>query len=304
MNKADFGCLKGIPAVNVASGCLFRCAYCYARGYSQAPPDGGVRFYANLPELLERELPRKREIPSWAAINTASDCFQPHPEILDVTYRTMEILLGWGIGVSFLTKGEVPKRFIDLFRMHPGKVLANIGLISASPLYCREYERYAAPPETRLRSIAALAHAGIVPEVRMDPMIPFLTDRDSELAHTFGAVRGAGVERATLSYIHLRPPIAEQLKREISPVQWKLVESCFHSRDWDTLGFSSWTKILPRALREKGYARARKVAADFGVSAAVCQCKNPDMVADLCGSGRVRPAESSKGRDQLSLFRC
>ncbi len=63
LTKADFGCLKGIPTINVTRGCLFHCAYCYARGYSQAPPDGEVHLYINLPDLLQSELARKREIP-------------------------------------------------------------------------------------------------------------------------------------------------------------------------------------------------------------------------------------------------
>jgi DNA repair photolyase len=56
LTASDFGCLKGIPTLNVTNGCLFQCAYCYARGYSQAPRRGEVRLYVNLPDLLKKEL--------------------------------------------------------------------------------------------------------------------------------------------------------------------------------------------------------------------------------------------------------
>ena len=28
---AQFGCLEGIPTLNITHGCIFECTYCYAR---------------------------------------------------------------------------------------------------------------------------------------------------------------------------------------------------------------------------------------------------------------------------------
>ncbi len=108
LTPAQFGCLGGIPTLNITNGCIFRCTYCYARGYSQAPKEGEVHLYINLPRLLEEELSRKRVIPHWVILNTSSDCFQPHPDILHVTDEVIRILLDHGIGISFLTKGIIP----------------------------------------------------------------------------------------------------------------------------------------------------------------------------------------------------
>ena len=63
LTSARFGCLDGIPALNVTNGCLFQCSYCYARGYSQAPAEGEIHLYVNLPNLLEGSCGEKRLLP-------------------------------------------------------------------------------------------------------------------------------------------------------------------------------------------------------------------------------------------------
>ena len=102
-----FGCLQGIPTLNITSGCIFQCAYCYARGYSQAPKTGEVNLYINLPALLKMELSRKRTVPPWVILNTSSDCFQTHPDILDVTFKVFQILLDHHIRFLYQTFQKV-----------------------------------------------------------------------------------------------------------------------------------------------------------------------------------------------------
>ncbi len=120
----------------------------------------------------------------------------------------------------------------------------------------------------------------------------------------FGKLKEAGVKRVTLSYLHLRPAIEKQLGEELSPVHRRLVESFSRSRRWTEIGSSSQTKLLPKLLREKGYERMKALAQQFGIEASVCQCKNPDIRADLCGSGLARTALKREAPQQLPLFRC
>lgn len=113
-----FGCLKNTPSINITKGCIHSCVYCYARGFKDAPPQGEIYLYQNLPEMLERELDRKKKLPDWVSFSTASDAFQNVEEILEITYKTMNLLLERGIGISFLTKGFIPSDFIELFRKY------------------------------------------------------------------------------------------------------------------------------------------------------------------------------------------
>jgi len=302
LTKSYFGCLRGIPAINITNGCLFQCVYCYARGYSQAPAKGTVELYVNLPDLLEGELARKRKIPSWVIMNTSSDCFQPNPEVLKVTYVVMRLLLDHGIGISFLTKGVIPQPFLRLFAKSPEKVLAQIGLVSLSKRYGIDYEALAPSPELRLHNIRKLKEIGIPCEVRMDPIIPFLTDTEKEITELFGELKKAGAEKVTLSYLHLRPAIQEQFVKELSPLHSKVMAACFAAQEWKEIGSSSMTKLLPKIIREKGYRRIREIAQQYGIEALICQCKNPDLKADLCGSKKGLSQECLEEFAQLLLF--
>jgi DNA repair photolyase len=304
LTPARFGCLEGIPTLNVTNGCLFECTYCYARGYSQAPPKGEVDLYVNLPDLLREELSRKRVIPRWVILNTSSDCFQHHPDILNITYEVIRILVDRGIGISFLTKGLVPHRFFDLLRISPENVLTQIGLVSLSERYWRLYEPGTPSPEKRLENVQKLKEIGIVPEVRIDPIIPFVTDTDIEATALFRRLQEMGVKKVTLSYLHLRPAIQRQLMRELPPLHRKIVECCFKVQDWKAMGSSARTKLLSKTIREKGYQKMKEIGEGFGITASVCQCKNPDLKADLCSSGRVKMAISKRTARQLPLFQC
>ncbi|HYA91176.1 MAG TPA: radical SAM protein [Thermodesulfobacteriota bacterium] len=304
LTPAQFGCLKGIPTLNITNGCLFQCTYCYARGYRQAPPQGEVYLYVNLPNLLKEELEKKKVLPQWAILNTASDCFQPHPDILNATYEVIQILIDHGVGISFLTKGSIPHRFFSLFKRSPDKILAQIGVVSFSERYWREYEPGTPFPEERLENVQRLKEIGIVPEVRIDPIIPFVTDTEIGATALFRRLREIGMKRVTLSYLHLRPAIQKQLMTELCPLHRKMMESCFGIQEWKTIGSSAKTKLLPKTVREKGYQRMRGIAERFGITASVCQCKNPDLKGDLCGSGRVKAVLGKKALAQLPLFRC
>jgi DNA repair photolyase len=304
LSLADFGCLKGIPTLNVTQGCLFQCAYCYARGYRDAPGKGKVHLYVNLPRLLEEELLKKRVLPPWVILNTSSDCFQPHPDILDVTWQVMKLLLDHGVGLSFLTKGIIPERFLRLMEGFPEKILAQIGLVSLSPLYWRKYEPGTPSPEGRLKNIQRLKQIGVFPEIRMDPIVPFVTDVESELKRLFEQLESFEVKRVTVSYLHLRPAIRDQLLQELPPIHQKLITPLFETQEWKTIGSSTKTKLLPRTLRERGYQRIKETAKEFGITVIVCQCKNPDLEADICSPGTVRKVSRKTTPIQLPLFKC
>lgn len=309
LTKARFGCLRDTFTINVTRGCEFACVYCYARGYPEAPLPGQVYLYRNLPAKLAAELdnPRRRSRVQWVAFNTASDSFQTDPAILDIAYRTMEVLLKRDVGVSFLTKGRIPGRFMRLFARYPEIVKARIGLVSLSQRYCDLFEPHAAGPNERLRNIDRLQAAGLEPEIRIDPIIPFYTDGEGSIRRLFEALAAKGVRSVTLSYLHLRPAILEQLVRELPATESGILRSCYEAQPWTSVGQSSRSKLIALTLRKKGYMRFRELSKQYRLKTLICSCKNPDMPGDLCSTGLQAGNLNGKTADvkeQLSLFAC
>ncbi|UCF93162.1 MAG: radical SAM protein [Desulfobacterales bacterium] len=307
LTRTHFGCLRSVYTLNVTRGCEFRCVYCYARGYPAAPPAGTVHLFGDLPARLAQELdrPRRRKVIDGVAFNTASDSFQTHPRILDITYQAMQVLLDRGIGLSFLTKGWIPDRFGPLFADHPGLVAARIGLVSLRPHYRDLFEPHAATAAERLQNIERLIAWGIPVEVRIDPIIPFVTDDEASIRELYEALAARGIRTVSLSYLHLRPALLDQLQQELPPTELSLIGACFKTRPWSVVGASTRSKLMPRVLRQKGYARFMGLAPEFGIKPFICACKNPDLPAHLCTNAqRFRPMEPAleKKARQLSLF--
>lgn len=309
LTRAQFGCLKDAYTINITKGCEFLCTYCYARGYRWAPPSGMVQVYANLPDKVASELdnPRKRTTMHAVFFNTASDSFQSHPRVLETTYRTMKVFLDRGVGFSFLTKGWIPERFVRLFSQSPGLVKARVGLVSMSQRYVALFEPHAASAQDRIENIKRLLGAGVSVEVRVDPIIPFYTDDARSIIALYEALAANGITDVRLNYLHLRPHILDQLTGELPPTQCKVLRSCFETQSWSLVGTSTRSKLIPLALRERGYRRFLETAEHFHITARICACKNPDMpAAQLCSSGVATGVRRTEGeeRGQLSLFPC
>ena len=114
LSGSSLACLLQTPGVNLTLGCAHDCIYCYARGYSTFPGENKVIIYKNIVEKLEAELTRKKTKPQAIYFNPSSDMFQPVPEVLEISHAILEFLLGKGIGIALLTKGEIPERTLRL----------------------------------------------------------------------------------------------------------------------------------------------------------------------------------------------
>lgn len=304
MQTPAFGCLKGVPSINITQGCLHACVYCYARGFPGAPPKGEVHLYDNLPEVLERELARKRRPPRWVAFSTASDAFQDLDEVLAVTYRVMELLLERGIGVSFLTKGEIPDEFLHLFRRHPDRVAARIGLTTLDNSRCRLFEPQAPPPGRRLAVIRRLMEAGVKVSVRLDPVIAGATDGEESLENLFVRLKALGITELSLSYLVMRPAIMNQFLAELPATVHRPLLRPYLGQPWQQVITSARTRLLPREWRQRHYQTVKRLAARFHLQVRLCGCKNPDLEWESCHpwDGQGQPGKKEPVPDLFSRW--
>lgn len=281
LKQPTFGCLKGVPSINVTRGCVHSCVYCYARGFTDAPPKGEVHLYKNLPEVLESELSRKRRMPSWVSFSTASDCFQNLDEVLKTTYSCMKLLIERGIGVTFLTKGFIHDEFIGLFKKHPDMIKARVGIVSLNEEYKRLFEPFTASPLQRLINIKNLMKAGIGVSVRIDPMIPGVTDRSEQIEYLIKRLKAGGIKDISVSSLVMRPSIMGFFNELPSRIAGSVLR-LYQGQPWQRVITSAKTRLLPAGLRITLYERIKKISTLYGVNTAVCGCKNPDLPWEFC----------------------
>ncbi len=298
LTPSQLRCLSKIPTVNITSGCFHNCIYCYTKGYSQYPGDGKVILFDNTADKLRHELARKRTKPQAVYFCPSCDPFQPVPEILDQTYKTMVILLEAGIGVQFLTKAVVPQEFIKLFARHCNLVCGQIGLTSVDDSIRRIFEPKTASVSEKLATMRKLVGIGVTTGARADPLIYGIMDLDESLNDLFSEIAKTGVKEIAVNYLFLRPAIKEGIKKNVTDKELlSKMLTPYRNGIKLPIGLKNSSGVaLPKEIRENAFRRIRNIAESFGLSIHICGCKNSDITPESCNITRLSKPS------QLTLF--
>ena len=284
LTPSQLRCLSKIPTINITSGCIHNCVYCYTKDYSQYPGDDKVILFVNIAEKLSEELARKRKKPHAVYFCPSCDPFQPVPQILEQSYKTMETLLNSGIGVQFVTKAVVPANFIKLFTDFGSLVCAQVGLTCVDDNIRKIFEPGTASVSEKLTTLQTLVEAGVTTGARADPLVYGLMDSDEFLAELFSAIAKANVSELAISYLFLRPTIKANIKNNISDEELlaRLLKPYSEGSFLLIRLKNSHGVALPKGIREKAFDRIRKIASAFGLSMYICGCKNSDITTESC----------------------
>lgn len=198
-------------SINPYRGCEHGCTYCFARpshAYLELSPglDFETRLFAktNAAERLRDELGRASYRCEPIALGINTDAYQPIERTHRITRELLEVLSACAHPVSLITKSALVLRDLDLLAPMAARGLVTVYL-SVTTLDNRlsaKLEPRAAAPHTRLKTIRALADAGVPTGVMVAPVIPTITDGDLEAILT--ACREAGARAA--GYVLLRLP--------------------------------------------------------------------------------------------------
>jgi len=281
---SQLACLAWLPTINLTAGCAHECLYCYARGYSQNPGQGRVTLYTNTLEKLRKELPRKRRRPQAVYFSPSCDVFQPVPEVLDLAYEVFAFLLQERIGVAFLTKGRIPARHRDLLKAHAPMIHAGIGLTTLDRHIWETFEPYTAPPDVRVAQIETFVQAGIDVQVRLDPILPGVTDDERTFEGLLATLARLGVRDVAISTAFMRPPVVRTIRCHVR--ERPIVETLLsHYTSGPTLtmrGAGTAILVPPVATRRAIYERVRRIAACYAIPIRICACKNGDLADGSC----------------------
>ena len=284
LSPSSLACLSQIPTVNLTMGCAHGCLYCYTRGYRAYPGEGRVDVFVNTLEKLQNELQRKRHKPDAVYFSPASDIFQPVSDVLDLAYDVIHYLLTRGIGIAFLTKGIIPEKHMSLMLAHPGLVRAQIGMISADDSLLRTFEPGAAPVSARVEQMKRLAKGEVKTQLRVDPILPAVTDDADAFETLCGVTAECGVRRLACSVLFLRPAPLCRLSTaaRASPLVAKCLAQ-FHAAHRIAIHAEHSSVIALAATgRQAIFQRLEEIAERHGISVKRCACKNPDIAIGTC----------------------
>lgn len=289
LSRGTIRCLGEVSTVNTARGCAGLCAFCYARCYTGAPPPDTLLIYPELPAQLRHELDsrrRKNPLPGYVIFSSASDAFVGGPQVLRLTRACLEILLRRDVGVALSTRGVIPDEIIELLAAHRSRVQITIPLASLSEDYTRQWEPGTAPPEQRLFTAQRLQHAGIEPNLRLAPLIPFVNDSTDDLRQLVSAVAALGVKQMMTTLLQLRRGVGAQLEREAPAEARRLVLGSFPSQQHE--GHAAEFDHVAQRHALAMLRRAQRIGREHGVRISACRCHNPGLPSSVCP---VAPAQ-------------
>lgn len=196
-------------SVNPYRGCEHGCVYCFARpthSYLDLSPglDFETKIIAkhNIAEVLRAELARPSHVPTVVNIGSATDCYQPVERELRLTRGLIEVMRDARHPFSIITKSSGIERDLDLLAplARNGLAAAYITITTLDAQLARVLEPRAAAPHRRLRTIRALADAGVPVGVSVAPQIPFINE---DMEHVLEAARDAGATTAFYTVVRL-----------------------------------------------------------------------------------------------------
>ncbi|MGB7756437.1 MAG: PA0069 family radical SAM protein [Salinisphaera sp.] len=200
-------------SINPYKGCAHGCIYCFARPtHEYLDHSSGLDFETQIyykPEaaaLFEAELRHSRYRCEPITLGANTDPYQPDDRQLGITRSILEVANRFNQPISIITKGAHVTRDLDLIGELAERNLASVfvSLTSLDNDLKRHLEPRAASPAQRLRTIAALADAGVPTGALVAPVIPMITDAEMESLVTAAAKVGA----TRAGYVLLRLPYA------------------------------------------------------------------------------------------------
>ena len=164
--------------INPYTGCQHACSYCYAKfmkrftGHKE-PWGQFVDVKVNAPELLRREVVRKRMATVW--VSGVCDPYQPLEAKYSLTRQCLELLVQNVWPVVIQTRSPLVLRDLDI--LSRGKDLeVGFSVTTADDGIRKLFEPNAPSIDERIRALGELHQAGIKTFVMIAPILPGAED--------------------------------------------------------------------------------------------------------------------------------
>lgn len=185
LSKVKYGNeLYGIDYnMNLYRGCSHRCIYCDSRSNCyHIDKFDIVRGKENALYILEHELSKKRE-KGVIGIGAMSDTYNPLEKEYEQTRGALKLISKYGFGVSIDTKSDLILRDIDLLKEINLKnnVIVKFTITTPDDELSKVIEPNVCISSKRLQAIKTLSDNGIFTGIMMNPVLPFITDKEEDI---------------------------------------------------------------------------------------------------------------------------
>lgn len=169
--------------MNLYRGCSHGCIYCDSRSNCYHIDNfDKVKVKENANLILENELIRKKE-KGVIGIGSMSDTYNPFEKQLQLTRNSLKLILKYGYGVSIDTKSNLILRDLDLLKEinKNNNVIVKITITTPREELSKIIEPNVCTSSKRFNVVKELSDQGIFVGILMMPILPFITDSESDI---------------------------------------------------------------------------------------------------------------------------
>jgi DNA repair photolyase len=198
---------------NPYRGCEHSCPYCFARytheylGYNtESDFENIIHIKMNAPKILEKELSSL----GWrkASVNLGSVCdpYQPAERKYEISRQLLNVFLKHENPVFIGTKSNLVTRDIDVLSEMAKRnlVRVNFTITTLNEGIRSKIEPRAPSTTKRIDSIKQLADNGVIVDILLMPIFPYLTDNIENLNGIVKEVKEAGARCIIPGVLNLR----------------------------------------------------------------------------------------------------
>lgn len=193
---------------NPYTGCRFSCRYCYITSYIKDgfnPRRKDISLYT-----LEKDIAKVSRTRKPLALSLSTDPYQPLENRYRMTYKILKLLKKYGVPTLITTKSPLILRDIDI--LQDMNVVVSLTITSLDMDKASKLEPYAPSPKARLETARKLSMHDIPVVIRIDPIIPSITDGEREINHLIHKCSESGARHIVASIYKSKP---DNLKRMI-----------------------------------------------------------------------------------------
>ena len=169
--------------MNLYRGCSHGCIYCDSRSDCYHIENFDiVKGKENMLQILENEFSKKR-LKGVVGIGAMSDTYNPMEIKYQQTRGALQLISKYGFGVSIDTKSDLILRDIDLLKEINAKnnVIIKFTITTPDDKLSKIIEPNVCISSKRLEAIKILNDNGIFTGIMMNPVLPFITDKEDEI---------------------------------------------------------------------------------------------------------------------------
>ena len=216
VNKVTSPDLGMMYSMNPYQGCEHGCIYCYARNtHEYWGFNAGLDFESkiivkkNAPQLLEKFLLH----PDWQAVPISvsgnTDCYQPLERKFEITRGILKVFARYRHPLGMITKNSLVLRDLDLLTdlAKDNLVHVYISITTLDEELRRQMEPRTASGLKRLKTVEALAKAGVPVGIMNAPIIPGLNHH--EIPAILKAASEHGAAAAGMTVVRLNGSIGK-----------------------------------------------------------------------------------------------